>query len=443
MKKVLILAYDFPPYVSVGGLRPYNWYRYFKAFDIEPIVITRQWQNKHGNYLDYISVGESPETIIENTEFGKIIKTPYKPNLANKILLKYGENKFKIIRKSISFFYEISQFFFIVGPKKEIFKKAKEYLKNEKVDAIIATGDPFILFHYASKLSSKFNVPWIADYRDPWSFDVALEKKYWLRKWNAYLELKTLKSVSRISVVTNFMKIDLLKILPDKKIDIIPNGYVNEIVDPLSDKKPNNEIMTIGFIGSIYKWNPIKSFLGVINEFVSSNGSNSIRIKFFGINISEEILESIDSDFPKLKKVLQIEPRQPYEKVIELCSNCDMLLLFNHFDIIGTKIYDYIGLRRPILFCYSDDKEANKLKKQYYYSKKFINSESNIQQKIILEKNAGYIVHNAENLYKILNERLNEFKENNTIKCYTQNSEEFSRKHQTGKLAELIKKITN
>ena len=24
--KVIILAYDFPPYVSVGGLRTYNWY---------------------------------------------------------------------------------------------------------------------------------------------------------------------------------------------------------------------------------------------------------------------------------------------------------------------------------------------------------------------------------------------------------------------------------
>lgn len=54
MKKVLILAYDFPPYVSVGGMRPYNWYRYLKEFDVEPVVITRQWENKHGNQLDYI-----------------------------------------------------------------------------------------------------------------------------------------------------------------------------------------------------------------------------------------------------------------------------------------------------------------------------------------------------------------------------------------------------
>jgi hypothetical protein len=64
MKKLLILAYDFPPYVSVGavlslskyGLRPYNWYRYLKAYDVEPIVITRQRSNAHGNHLDLITL---------------------------------------------------------------------------------------------------------------------------------------------------------------------------------------------------------------------------------------------------------------------------------------------------------------------------------------------------------------------------------------------------
>ncbi|MDY0217231.1 MAG: hypothetical protein RBS19_09780 [Bacteroidales bacterium] len=33
MEKVLILAYDFPLYVSVGGLRPYSWYKNFHEFE--------------------------------------------------------------------------------------------------------------------------------------------------------------------------------------------------------------------------------------------------------------------------------------------------------------------------------------------------------------------------------------------------------------------------
>ena len=73
---VLILAYDFPPYVSVGALRPYNWYKYFREFGIYPVVITRQWGNEYGNQLDYVSASSSTETVFENTEYGTVIRTP-------------------------------------------------------------------------------------------------------------------------------------------------------------------------------------------------------------------------------------------------------------------------------------------------------------------------------------------------------------------------------
>lgn len=65
MKKVLILAYDFPPYVSVGGLRPYSWYKYLHQSDVYPIVITRQWNNQYGNGMDYVAPSESSETLVE------------------------------------------------------------------------------------------------------------------------------------------------------------------------------------------------------------------------------------------------------------------------------------------------------------------------------------------------------------------------------------------
>ncbi len=169
MKTLLILAYDFPPYVSVGGLRPYSWYEYLHEFDIYPVVVTRQWGNKHGNHLDYVEKSDLPYTITETSETGTIIRTPYSPNMANKLLLRYGDNRFKLLRKMITGWFEMAQWFFNVGPKAGLYHGAKRYLKRNKVDAIIATGDPFVLFRYASKLSKEFHIPWIADYRDPWT----------------------------------------------------------------------------------------------------------------------------------------------------------------------------------------------------------------------------------------------------------------------------------
>ena len=133
MKKIIILAYDFPPYVSVGGLRPYNWYKYMHKNDIYPVIITRQWNNKNGNYTDYISKSKSRKTIFRKNKQGIIIETPYKPNLANKILLKYGPKKYELIRKLISGFYEIFQYLFDIGPKINIYIEANNYLKKKKL----------------------------------------------------------------------------------------------------------------------------------------------------------------------------------------------------------------------------------------------------------------------------------------------------------------------
>ena len=171
MKRVLIITYDFPPYVSVGGLRPYNWYVHFKEFGVEPIVVTRQWGNKHGNFLDYVAAGESNGTVLEQTDLGTILKTAYHPNFANRLLLRHGEKKYTFIRRSISAYYEFAQFIRPIGPKAGLYHGAREYLKNNRVDAIIATGDPFVLFNYAAKLSKEFRIPWIADYRDSWSHE--------------------------------------------------------------------------------------------------------------------------------------------------------------------------------------------------------------------------------------------------------------------------------
>ena len=139
MTKLLILAYDFPPYVSVGGLRPFSWYKYLYLNDVYPVVITRQWNNKYGNYLDYIAPGYSDSIDQEINSNGTLIKTPFQPNPANQILLKYGENKLSIIRKFISLFYMFAQYVLPVGNMQKIFSSADEYLKNNKVDCIIAT----------------------------------------------------------------------------------------------------------------------------------------------------------------------------------------------------------------------------------------------------------------------------------------------------------------
>ena len=285
MKKVLILAYDFPPYVSVGGLRPYSWYRYFQEFDIYPIIITRQWSNALGNHLDYISAGASNEVIIEENEYGTIVRAPYKPNIANRIMLKYGESRFRLIRKIISAYYEFAQFVFPVGPKSTLYFAANDYLKKNKVDAIIATGDPFVLFKYSSTLSEKYNTPWIADYRDQWSQNLYTTNAFFIKKWHAYLEFNYVKSASAVITVSDFLRKKIGELITSNPFYILPNGYDPEAIKNLNEIKQQSDILNIAFVGSIYDYHPLRSFLKQVSLFIEANENVKIKINFFGINL--------------------------------------------------------------------------------------------------------------------------------------------------------------
>ena len=45
----------------------------------------------------------------------------------------------------------------------------KKYLKEHPVDAIVSTGPPHSMHLIARKLTLATGIPWVADFRDPWT----------------------------------------------------------------------------------------------------------------------------------------------------------------------------------------------------------------------------------------------------------------------------------
>lgn len=441
MKKLLILAYDFPPYVSVGGLRPYAWYKYLKEYEVYPVVITRQWSNSYGDERDYIAPSESEKVVIEETEYGTIVKTPYKPNLANRILLKYGKSKFRIVRKIVSAYYEFAQFIFFLGPKSCIYRGVKQYLRYNKVDVLIATGEPFILFKYASAFSKKYNIPWIADYRDPWSQSEGRSENIILRKWNYFFEKKFVSSASQIITVSEFVRFQIEKLIKDKPFSILPNGYNPDAIEKVKEIKQNSDVFSFAFVGTIYQWHPYESVLNQFNLFAKRNPSFQFRLNFFGINIPNEIENLVNTEYLYLKDKVNVYPKLPNEELLQKLAAHHVMLLFNHYSMMGTKIYDYMALKRQILLCYSNDEEAEILKNKYYPCGETEGLSTHLQEDLIKETNSGIVVENAVHLQQMITKLYTEFSFKGFIECQSHDIERFSRKKRTQELADIIDKI--
>ena len=435
MKKLLILAYDFPPYVSVGGLRPYSWYRYMKEFGVEPIVVTRQWENRYGNELDYISPSASKETIIEKTEYGTIIRTPYRANLSNRLLLKYGKERFRLIRKFITAYYEIAQFFFFVGTKSGLYRGAKEYLKNNKADYIIATGAPHILFKYASKLSKKHNVPWIADYRDPWTQAKSRSRNKFLKLFNRHFEVKFTKNAEFITTVSELFSYQI-KTLVKKDFHIIENGYNPEFAKDIESIEQEDKIFTLAYAGTIYSWHPLKSILSTLNKIVENNDID-FRLQYIGTNKNEEIKSLIETKYLNLKNKVEIYDKMPQQEMFKTLAKANALILHNDFNVVGTKIYDYLLLNRYILLCFKSTEYGDYSNVPYTEGVKLGDFPMQ-QEEIINSTSSGRVINDPNHFEDVFFELYTKFQKEGKIEAKTKNIEKYSRKYQTAKLAEIL-----
>lgn len=439
MKKVLILAYDFPPYVSVGALRPYSWYKYLHEFGLDPIIVTRQWDNKHENALDYIEAGLTNQTIIEKSENATVIRAPYFPSLSNRLMLKYGEKRFIGIRKIFTLLDEIRQFMFPIGPKSTIYKAGKEYLKKNKVDTILATGEPFVMHYYASLLSKEFNIPWIADYRDPWSQNKGRQKSIF-RYTNPFFEKRVLKTVTAISTVSEFFQLQIAQLTrPQTPFHIVCNGYDPEVIDQVSSLPQASDKLRISFVGTVYQWHPWKIFLLVFNEWTKANPEHKVEIHLYGINNSNEIESYVLNDLPEIQKWVIIHPKIVNSALLPILSQSNVLLLFNYYSFMGTKIYDYLGLKRKILLCFENDPEAEYLKDNFYNVGVIKGYSQRIQAQLIEDTKGGIVVKDKQHLKVVFDSLWQEFCQSGHIACYSTGTEVYSRKIQAQKLAEILK----
>jgi glycosyltransferase involved in cell wall biosynthesis len=430
MKKVLLLAYDFPPYTAIGAARPNSWYKHLHENGIYPVVVTRHWDNDNNFKNAYISSSKVQEKTIENNETGALIRCPYKATFRDRLILKYGYEKFSFIRKSISFLQFLFAFpFFNFDNKKEIYKAAKEFLATENVDLIIATGEPFIMHKYAYLLSKQFNIPYMLDYRDGWTTrDDNLKATGFAKFLNNFyfrnFEKKYLGATKFVVTSNPFEQEKIKAISPNVILRTVFNGYVEAEIDLGKDVDQQSDIFRIGYAGTIYPYNRLEDFLEGMKKFVTEFPDAKLKLWLLGIDSQPLQLNRIKNYDKVLQPFIESTPRMDKAVLIQSFCKCNCLLILTNPDtrLLPSKIYEYLPLERKILVSVNDNSDL----------------------KMIMETtNGGYNCNNAEEIFLALKEMYAEFLATGKVKSTSTNYQQFSRRNQAKVLAEIIKEELN
>ena len=168
MKEVLILSYFYPPCTLTAAQRPAGWVKYLHTFGYRPTVITRSWENEIRTPGDQLK-NSGKETLITTGEHFDVHILPYTASYRDQ-LFNSSSKLVKKTSKILTLVNAIGENFsnrFI--PFRNMHDYASLLIKQRDFACLIITGNPFIQFRFGYLLHKKFNIPWIADYRDDWT----------------------------------------------------------------------------------------------------------------------------------------------------------------------------------------------------------------------------------------------------------------------------------
>lgn len=354
-KKVLFIFYNFPPFYRASSLRTYGWFESISdEFDVT--VVTRKWNKSISYNNDNYFIEDEGDTeleIISNSK--KIYKVPNRYNTYFKI--KSLISNIRFMRRGLTFIELLIGWNFVVfDNERGLYYKAKELLKDTKYDYIVTSGEPFVLFKYASFLKKEFKTPIILDYRDGWTtdyfrvLDSSILQKISIMNERKF-EKRFQKEANFLTFVSDQLKRDIqVKTHFSSEKGIIINNGIHERDlkrDRLDDTNSmiDKSYFNIVFIGTLYNGHRIDYLFDSLETLI--NLDFKIKVTFVGslANIPVELKNQIFVFKKKFESNIQLIDYIDNETSLKLQCSSDLLLKFNAFEQkpghFGRKMYEY------------------------------------------------------------------------------------------------------
>ncbi len=429
MKKVLIISYYFPPSGGPGVQRVLKFVKYLREFGWEPFILTVE--NGAFPNIDESLVDEIPKDIhIVRTRtinpFGMYAKfSGVQQSKAASVGL--------ITEQKITFREKIGRWIraniFIpdarVGWYPYAIRTGKRYIRENNIDVILSSGPPHSVHLTGLKLSRKTGIPWIADFRDPWtdiSFFNDLPMLGFVQRLHNRFERKVLQRASAVTVVSPSWK-ELLKSKTANRYDVIYNGYDEDDFKDLKIRE--TEKFIISYVGNLYGSRDPEKFWEALNHLINEKRLSNINVRLIG-NVDATVLASISKN--GLDEFVSIIPYLQYKEALaRMAESSLLLLLIEQWDaaagMIPGKLYEYLAVKRPVLGIGPPHGDAAQILDECNAGKMFT------------WKDRDAISLFIENSYK-------QWRESGNIRVKNSTTvQTFSRKNQTAKLAELLNRI--
>lgn len=360
MKKVLFITYYWPPSGKASLHWPLKIIKHLPSFGWQPSVLT----------IDEDTFSQKDETFVNEIPIEtKIIRAksiePF--NVYKRLIGKSKSDQLiaseTISKKNKNFSHRLSVWIrmnlFIpdarVGWYFPAVKAGTEYLLQEKADAIVSIGPPHTSHLIGKKLSSKFSIPHLPVFIDPWvdiSYYKSFQRSGLTLRIDNHLEKSVLQNAASIIFVTDTMKKDYESKYPfiKEKSKLLYWGYSEEdfrMEDGrwMMDDAKQKDVEVILHAGNIFDHQNPKYFWQTIRREIEKG--RKLKLLFIG-TVSPEIKQSIKDT--GLESHTEYKGFLPYKSMLKEMMKADYLLVCatepRH---VPGKLFEYLRAGKPII----------------------------------------------------------------------------------------------
>jgi hypothetical protein len=193
----------------------------------------------------------------------------------------------------------------------------------------------------------------------------------------------------------------------------IMNGYEKRLLN-ITEKEYTDFHIT--FMGTLYEIPEFNELLIAFKSLFQKSFASEIKVQFIGTGILPAVVSKIKDTIPS--KNLVLLDRMAQKEAQQEVAKSQLLLVVGFKSmkgILGTKLFEYLGLRKTIILMPGD---------------------RDLMEKTILDCNAGYCLNTTEEFVNIVDKSFHEWKEKGYLKYNgnIENIKKYSREEQFEKL---------
>lgn len=366
-RRVLMIAYEFPPLAAGGVPRPLKFARYLPRFGWQPHVLTARnpvWLARDESLLDELG-----------TEVRVYRTRSWEHHVLRDLLVKLGATLgLEPARLREGLEWRLGKIWRTLAiPDQKIFWALPSVITGlgvilrRRIDAIYSTSWPYS-DHIAGLILSKLTgKPLIADLRDPWSQHMNHDARN--RGWDR-MQRKLERAVcgqARFVVTPALRSTQMMRrLMPDMprdKFATVRNGYDPADYVGSVEASPTFDIV---HAGTFYKSRQPDALLEGLERFLDRvpEAIAHTRVRLFGI--------SLDSDLSRFRgrRCVELHPWTDHKSVIDIYRRSPVLFLLRHFEArpettLLWKVFEYMATGNHILAVQAPQRELDGILKAY------------------------------------------------------------------------------